>query len=181
MAGAWSKFRPEVAMLFYDSRFRILWISWENGEIGDITGSYSWEHCSFYEVSALQAAFTQCISMQSEVPLDADFNQYGRWRCIFAPCSYGEIRVVARCRRWPEDVQRLTDREAAVCYWLGCGLPTKQIASLLSVSRSTVFNLRSSAARRLNISADELCAWSGARLEWLEGQGTAAGRRSPKR
>jgi DNA-binding CsgD family transcriptional regulator len=181
MAGPWSKFRAEVAVLFYDSRFRILWFSWTHEELGDITGRHSWEVCSPYEVDALQAAFTRCISTQSEVTIDADFNQFGRWRCHFAPCTYSEISVIARCRRWPEDAQRLTDREAAVCYWLGCGLPSKQIASLLGVSRSTVFNLRASAARRLHISADELCAWCGARLEWLEPQGTAANRRYPKR
>lgn len=168
-------------MLFYDSRFRILWLSWEHEELGDITGRYSWEFCSHHDIAAVQAAFTICISTHAETTIDADFKQFGRWRCHFMPCNYGEVRVVARCRRWPEDAQRLTDREAAVCYYVGCGLPAKQIASLLDISRSTVFNLRASAARRLHISADELSAWCGARLEWLEPQGTYADRRSPKR
>ena len=181
MAGVWSKFKPQVSVGLYDAKFRALWLSWADVRAGEVAGTRAWEWCAPHDRPYVQAAFAECVAEEKEVTIDADFEQFGRWRLHLTFCTFGTVCVMVRGRRWPDDVQRLTERETEVCYYLGCGLPTKQIASLLDVSKSTVFNLRSSAARRLRISADELCAWSGARLEWLGPRGTSPAKRSRKR
>jgi DNA-binding CsgD family transcriptional regulator len=116
----------------------------------------------------MQVAMLACLVERVVRQVVVSNTKSGRaWQVTLHPCRYGKVRIVGISREIPTRVQSLTHRESEVCELLATGKTSKQIAAVLSVARSTVDNLRASAARRLGIQASALLAWSVEHREWL--------------
>lgn len=116
----------------------------------------------------LQVATLVCLTERQSQSVTISSTRSGRsWQVTLHPCRIGKIRIVGITREIPACVHLLTIREAEACKLLGTGKTSKQIAAILGVARSTVDNLRATAARRLGIQASALVAWSVEHREWL--------------
>jgi DNA-binding CsgD family transcriptional regulator len=159
---------PPAIISLYDESCRLVWASWFLPGLAELVPFHIWDHLESPGREAVQVAMLDCLVNRSSRAVNLHGTKSGLdWQLVFYPCRIGKIRIASISSVIPKKVVVLTTREAEVCKLLATGKTSKQIAGILSVARSTVDNLRASAARRLGIQPSALVAWSVEHREWL--------------
>lgn len=159
-----------ACLLLYDQHCRIVWLNWAEPPYtpADFIGHYAWARLHPPEDIRLQAAMGRCLASESPQFVDIRVPKVGLWRIwLWHISGLQVIRMAGMARKFPSQIEALTDRERAVCTLIGSGLNSKQIASRLRITLSTVNNHRAHIAGRLGISTAALPAWCGNNLDWL--------------
>lgn len=132
-----------------------------------ILGKRPWEFHDQENASMFKAAFAAVVTEHQEEAVTLRISHIGMWRIDLYPCHQREVRVVCVCRHAPPKLDKLTARHKAICRLLASGEGTKEIASILDLSRGTIDNYKTEISSRLGIKSRALPAWCGANALWF--------------
>jgi hypothetical protein len=158
-----------VTVLF-DCDARILWGSWWHPDYKGGEGDHAWDYVEPGAQEYVRGATMRCLGERVSVWVEAVWQNAGLWRVLFLPASVKNGRVCMVSHAWmvPDAVQRLGERELAVCRLVMVGAYDWEIAEALGISARSVREAKHAAALAAGVDAHSLAVWAAAHRRFLE-------------
>jgi len=160
--------RPYFVVCILDDDGRVVWHSRlarsPNGK-EDISGHYIWEWAADDEQrikmqTAIGQAWVVGPQRVEHVAVTNEVDGLVGFVMSFEKVRIGDTPViVSMAKNRDPALERLSEREREVL-WLGTRLTAEQISNHLGIARSTVDNIRNSAATKLQITGPALIQWA---------------------
>ena len=142
-----------VFVVLCDWRGKCIWAS--DGDLPIQVGELAWMQLPVKSQRESKLAFSQVVTLREERLLEVSDQQGALFRCWLWPLDCPETAACIMGLRLPRAIESLTARERRCLELLAKGTETKQIASKLDVSLSTVHTHLKHAREKLGLRSFE--------------------------